>query len=224
MLHNRTVEGIRATRGFDPLPEATEVVRALVNGDERVFTQLVYELSSVMLRVALPYVRERGIAEEVVQEAWLTVLRSLPRFEGRSTVRTWILGIVINLARSRARAEHRSLPVPNDAVDPVIDPARFRPPDATRAPNHWAEGPTPWPVPEEQLLASETRKVIFDAIGELPSTQRDVLILRDMEGFTAEETCNILGLTDTNQRVLLHRARSRVREAIERYFDATEAT
>lgn len=197
---------------------------ALRNGDERVFAELVERWSGVMLRVALAHVESRAVAEEVVQEAWLTVLRDLGRFQRRSSLRTWVLGIVVNLARSRARAERRSVPLPAEPAEPVVDPARFRPSDAARWPDHWAVGPVPWPAPEEDLLAGETRQVIFDAIPGLPPAQREVLVLRDLEGLTAAETCNVLGLTDTNQRVLLHRARSRVRNALERYFGATGPT
>lgn len=177
-----------------------------------------------MLRLALSHVESRAIAEEVVQDAWLTVLRSLARFERRSAFRTWVLGIVVNLARSRARAERRSVPLSSETRDPVVDSTRFLPADHPRWPHHWAVEPAPWRTPEEDLLAEETRKVILDAIEALPATQREVINLRDLEGLPAADVCSILGLTDTHQRVLLHRARSRVRNAIERYVTATEAT
>jgi RNA polymerase sigma-70 factor (ECF subfamily) len=201
-----------------------DTLAALRRGDEGVFAELVESWSGVMLAVALSRVESRAVAAEVVQEAWLTVLRDLDRFEGRSALRTWVLGIVVNLARSRARAERRSLPLPVESPGPVVDPTRFRPSDAASWPDHWALGPVRWAVPEDDLLAGETRRVILDAVAELPSAQREVLALRDLGGLTATETCNVLGLTDTNQRVLLHRARSRVRLAIERYLDATEPT
>ena len=175
-----------------------------------------------MLRLALAHVDRREIAEEVVQDAWMTVLRSLHRFEGRSAFRTWVLGIVVNLGRSRARSERRAIPLFSDSSGPAVDPERFLPSDHARWPHHWAVEPVPWRTPEEELLAGETRKVILDAIHGLPPTQREVLVLRDLEGLTATEVCNVLGLTDTNQRVLLHRARSRVRHAFERYFTVAE--
>jgi RNA polymerase sigma-70 factor (ECF subfamily) len=177
----------------------------------------------MMLRLALSHVESRAVAEEVVQEAWLIVLRSLDRFEGRSSLRTWVLGIVVNLARSRARAERRSLAL-SESSGPSVDPARFLAADHPPWPHHRAVEPITWATPERELLAEETRKVILDAVDGLPAAQRQVLVLRDLEGVAAADVCNILGLTDTHQRVLLHRARSRVRNALERYFSATEAT
>jgi RNA polymerase sigma-70 factor (ECF subfamily) len=200
------------------------VLERLRGGDEHVFTELVGRWSGVMLRLALAHVGSRAVAEEVVQEAWLTVLRDLDRFKRRSALRTWVLGIVVNLARSRARAERRFLPLPDVSGGPVVEVARFRSSDSVRWPHHWALGPVPWPAPEDALLAGEARQVVLGAIAALPPAQREVLVLRDLEGIAAAETCNVLGLSDTNQRVLLHRARSRVRSALEQYFDATEPT
>jgi RNA polymerase sigma-70 factor (ECF subfamily) len=199
------------------------LLQALRDGDERVFADLVERWSGAMLRLALVHVPGRAVAEEVVQEAWLVVLRDLDRFERRSSLRSWVLGIVLNLARSRGRAERRSIPVAAVGGEPVVDPARFRPSDAARWPDHWALGPVPWPTPEEALLDGETRDVILAAVAALPPAAREVLVLRDLEGLGSGETCDALGLTGTNQRVLLHRARARVRHAVERYFDATEA-
>jgi RNA polymerase sigma-70 factor (ECF subfamily) len=195
----------------------------LREGDEQVFSALVDRWGGMMLRLALSHVENRAIAEEVVQEAWLTVLRSLDRFEGRSSLRTWILGIVVNLARSRARAERRSIALPESDA-PVVDSTRFLPADHPRWPHHWAMAPIIWRTPEQELLAEEVRKVILDAIDELPAAQREVMVLRDLEGIAGADVCNVLGLTDTHQRVLLHRARTRVRNALERYFAAPEAT
>jgi RNA polymerase sigma-70 factor, ECF subfamily len=225
---NRLVAHADSSSASSEFDRASEVEEALLEGirqgDERVFAELVQGWSSVMLRLALVHVDSRAVAEEVVQEAWLTVLRDVERFEGRSPLRTWVLGIVVNLARSRARAERRSVALPDDIGGSVADGARFRPRNAARWPDHWALAPVPWPLPEEALLASEARSVILDAIVALPSAQREVLVVRDLEGVSAAEACNVLGLSDTNQRVLLHRARSRVRNALERYFDATEPT
>lgn len=199
------------------------LLKALRDGDERAFTEMVERWSGAMLRLARSHVDSRAVAEEVVQDAWLTVLRTLDRFERRSSFRTWVFGIVINVARSRARAERRT-PLGTGGSGPVMDPARFRPANADRWPDHWATKPTPWRTPEEDLLAGECGKVILDAIDALPSAQREVLVLRDLEGLSAAEACNVLGLTGTNQRVLLHRGRAHVRNAIEQYFAATEAT
>ena len=196
------------------------LVTALRSGDEQVFCQLVDHWGGVMLRLALAHVPNRAVAEEVVQEAWLTVLRSLDRFERRSALRTWVLGIVVNVARSRARAERRSVPLESETAGPSVDPARFLPAEHPRWPHHWATEPVAWRTPEEDLLAGETRRILLEAIAALPPAQRNVLVLRDVEGVTAAEVCNILGISDTNQRVLLHRARSRVRAALERHLAA----
>ena len=196
------------------------LVQALHDRDEQVFDNLVECWSGMMLRLALTHVESRAVAEEVVQDAWLTVLRSLDRFERRSSLRTWVLGIVVNCARSRARAERRSAALSSESA-PVVDPARFLSADHPRWPHHWAVEPAEWRTPEEELLAGETRKAIVDAVDALPSSQRQVIVLRDIEGLPSAEVCNVLRLTDTHQRVLLHRARSRVRNALERYFAAT---
>lgn len=200
------------------------LLRALQEGDDRVFSDLVERWSGIMLRLARSHVESRAVAEEVVQDAWMTVVRSLDRFERRSAFRTWVLGIVVNVARSRARAERRSVPLTYEAGTPVPDPTHFLPPDHPLWPHHWAIEPVEWRTPEADLLTGETRKVILDAIDALPAAQREVLVLRDLDGLGAAETCHILGLTDTNQRVLLHRARSRVRMTLARYFAPEETT
>lgn len=196
---------------------------ALRAGDERVFTELVDELSQRMLRLARVYTSGSSIAEEAVQEAWIVVLRSLDRFEGRSSLSTWIFGIVVNVARARGRHESRSRPFSSLSTGdhPIIDPDRFLPADHDRWPGHWAIAPVSWP--EDAVETAEATEVIRDTIAALPEAQRAVITLRDMIGCTPEETCNALGLTDTNQRVLLHRARTKVRAALEAAFDAMEA-
>ena len=208
-----------------PFVESTDAARlaALRAGDERTFTTLVDELSPRMLKLARAYLTGAAIAEEAVQEAWIVVLRSIDRFEGRSSLATWILGIVVNVARARGRHESRSRPFSSLSTSdqPVIDPDRFLPPDHERWPGHWAIAPAPWP--ERALETAEAEQVIRETIAALPQTQRAVITLRDMIGCTPEETCNTLGLTDTNHRVLLHRARTKVRVALEAAFDTTEA-
>jgi RNA polymerase sigma-70 factor, ECF subfamily len=195
---------------------------ALRAGDEHAFARLIDELSPRMLKLARVYVASHATAEDVVQEAWIVVLGSLERFEGRSTLATWILGIVVNTARARRRRDARARPFSELEPDtgPVLGPERFLPPDHDRWPGHWAIAPAPWP--EHALETAEAHRVIRDTIAALPEAQRAVITLRDMVGCTPEETCNALGLTDTNHRVLLHRARTKVRAALEAAFDATE--
>jgi RNA polymerase sigma-70 factor (ECF subfamily) len=195
---------------------------ALRAGDEEAFLALVRRHQPAMVRVAQIYVSRRDIAEEVVQEAWLGVLRGLDRFEGRSSLKTWLFRIVTNLAKTRAVREGRTIPFsalrsPESVPEPAVEPERFRRPDDPRWPGHWSSKPTEWP--EQQLLGGETLERIQDAIEALPDGQRAVITLRDVEGWSAQEVCNALELSETNQRVLLHRARSKVRGALERYFD-----
>jgi RNA polymerase sigma-70 factor (ECF subfamily) len=204
-------------RCSDPERDDEAFLRALREGDEQVVSELVDRWSQMMLRLALSRVESRAVAEEVVQDAWLTVLRSLDRYERRSTLRTWVLGIVVNLARSRARAERREVPLSSES-EPSVDQRRFLPATHPRWPHHWSIEPAAWRTPEDELLAGETRKIILDAIDALPPAQREVIVLRDIEGMPSTDACNILGLNDTHQRVLLHRARSRVRSALERYY------
>ena len=199
------------------------LIDSLRAGDETAFSDLVTRWSGAMLRAALAHVRNRAIAEEVVQEAWLTMIRTLDRFERRSALRTWVLGIVINVARARARAERRSVSLDENNTGPSVDPSRFLPAEHPRWPHHWATEPARWRTPEQDLLEGETRRIMIAAIEALPPAQREVLVLRDVEGLSSSEVCNIARITDTNQRVLLHRARSRVRAALERHLAATEA-
>ena len=176
-----------------------------------------------MLRIALLYVSSPSVAEEVVQETWLAVLTGLERFEGRSSLKTWLFRILTNKAKTRGQRERRTLPfsalaADGDEGDTAVDVDRFFGPDSRNA-GHWAVPPRG--VPEERLLAAEARARIEAAIAALPPNQRAVITLRDVEGLSAEEACNVLGLSETNQRVLLHRARSKVRAAFERYLEET---
>jgi RNA polymerase sigma-70 factor (ECF subfamily) len=180
------------------------------------FAALVDELSPAMLRMARVYVRTEAAAEDVVQESWIAVIKGLERFEGRSKISTWIFGIVINIARRQGVRDARSTPFSSHD----IGPERFQPDDHPRWPGHWAIAPTAWP--EDALETAETVGVIRQAVAALPDAQREVITLRDVLGYDAKETCNALGLTGTNQRVLLHRARTKVRAALEAAFDATE--
>jgi len=182
-----------------------------------------------LLRVAASYAPSRAVAEEIVQETWLGVLKGIDRFEGRSSLRTWLFRILSNTAKTRAVRERRTVPLSSLAAEagegaPAVDPDRFFSPDHDRYPDHWALGPTRWQTPEEGLLAGEAREVIQEAIDGLPAAQRAVITLRDIEGCPPEEVCEVLEVSDGNQRVLLHRARARVRMALERYFGAVEPT
>jgi RNA polymerase sigma-70 factor (ECF subfamily) len=205
------------------------LIEAIRGGDERAFATLVDEYSPSLLGVAMNHVRSRSVAEEVVQETWVGVIRGLERFQGRSSFRSWIFAILRNTAISRGEREQRTIPMSSLGADSEdedlgLDPDRFFGPDHDRYPGHWALGPTAWPLPEEGLLAGETKDVIVAAINELPPAQRAVITLRDVEGWDSEEVCNTLEISAGNQRVLLHRARSRVRAAIESYFGAVEST
>ena len=180
-----------------------------------------------MVRVAQTYVPSRAVAEEVVQETWIAVMRGIEGFEGRSSLKTWIFRILANVAMRRGERESRSVPfsalaAAEDTGEPSVDPDRFLPADHELFPGHWAVMPARWPTPEEGLLAGETRDVIARAIEELPKAQRTVIALRDVEGWSSEEVCEALEITAGNQRVLLHRARATVRTAIEEYFGAVE--
>ena len=190
-------------------------------GDEAAFAALVGRYGGAMLRVAQLYVRSRAIAEEVVQDAWIGVLQGSARFEGRSSLKTWIFRIVANRAKTRALKEGRSVPFSDLGPDePSVEPERFRGPE-DRYPGHWTTHPSSWAgVPEERLLASETLALVEDAIAELPPAQAVVIRMRDVEGFDAAEVCDALDISESNQRVLLHRARSKVRRALEEYLDA----
>jgi RNA polymerase sigma-70 factor (ECF subfamily) len=181
-----------------------------------------------MLRVALLYVGSRAVAEEVVQEAWLGVLTGLERFEGRSSLKTWIFRILTNVAKTRGEREGRTVPfsalaeAQEQEGGGAVDPERFLGAESVWA-GHWSSARAPLAVPEERLLAAEARSRIDAAIAELPPNQRAVLTLRDVSGFGSEEACELLGISEINQRVLLHRARSKVREAFEAYIREGEA-
>ncbi len=195
-----------------------ELLARLRAGDEAAFMELVDRYGPLMLRIALSHVPSRAVAEEVVQEAWLGVLTGLDRFEGRSSLKTWLLRIVANRARTRGERERRTVPFSSfeTADEPSVDPDRFLPPDHPLYPGGWAVPPQGWP--EERLLAKETLDEVRAAIAKLPPRQQEVILLRDVEGWEPEEVSAALELSDGNQRVLLHRARSKVRGDLERYF------
>ena len=186
---------------------------------------LVNRYQSSLVRIALFYVRNRAVAEEVVQETWVGVLQGIGRFEGRSSLKTWIFSILTNRAKTRGQQEGRHLSFSSlcaqdcASSEQALGPERFLPADHSQWPDHWALPPQSWgESPEKQLLARETKSYLLQAVYALPETQREVIRLRDIEQWTSEEVCNILGISETNQRVLLHRARSRVRRNLESYL------
>jgi RNA polymerase sigma-70 factor, ECF subfamily len=201
-----------------------ELLDALRDGDEAAYVALVRRYGGLMQRVALGYVRTPAVAEEVVQETWCAVLTGLDRFEGRASLKTWLFRILTNRAKTRGQREARTVPFSSlageeDLDGPAVDPDRFLPADHPQWPGHWASGPAPWSaVPDERLLAGEVRTRIRQAIDTLPERQQAVIVLRDLDGWPPEEVCDVLGVSEGNQRVLLHRARSTVRAQLERYF------
>src|SRR5215207_9078546 len=205
-----------------PAAEEAELLARLRQGDERAFEALVDRHYGTMLAVARGYVKSRAVAEEVVQEAWVGVLKGLDRFEGRSSLRTWIIRIVANIAQTRGAREARSVPLSSlapEGDEAAVDPDRFRGRDDA-CPGHWQQYPSDWEaLPEHSLLGRETLELVMAAVRELPPAQQQVITLRDISGFSAEEVCAALDISGGNQRVLLHRARSRVRSALEEHLD-----
>jgi RNA polymerase sigma-70 factor, ECF subfamily len=202
-------------------PADLAIVERLRAGDETTFMILVEEHQASMLRIARTYVSSRAVAEEVVQEAWLGIVKGLDRFEGRSSLRTWMYRIVSNVAKTRGQREGRSIPfsaLSRDDDEPAVDPTWFQ--AATEPfPGGWRAFPDDWRgIPEERLVANETLTRISSAIDALPPLQAEVIRMRDVLGWTSEEVRNALDLSETNQRVLLHRARSRVRRELDAYL------
>ena len=208
-------------------PEDQALVSRLREGDEAAFMDLVERLGPSMLRVARMYVSSVAVAEEVVQEAWVGVLQGIDRFEGRSSLRTWIFRIVVNVAKTRGQREGRSVAFSalagDDLDQPSWDPSIFFGPDAESA-GGWSTLPFDWRgLPEERVSGREILQVIGRALDGLPPLQAEVLRLRDVAGWTSEEVRNALDLSETNQRVLLHRARAKVRGALEAYFSSGDS-
>ncbi len=209
-----------------PVPdEDARLVAALRAGDERAFVTLIERDQSSLIRLAMLYVPNRPAAEDVVQETWLGVLQGIDRFEARASLKTWLFRILTNRAKRRGAREHRTIPFsaawsPDQVGDePTVEPDRFFPVGHEEA-GHWTSFPRSWDdLPDERLLSRETLAQVERAIATLPPTQREVITLRDVEGWPSVDVCNALGLSDTNQRVLLHRARSKVRRALEHYLD-----
>jgi RNA polymerase sigma-70 factor (ECF subfamily) len=201
------------------------LIAELRSGDETAFRTLVKRHDGAMRRVAFAYVRNVSVADEVVQETWLAVIKGLDRFEARSSLKTWIFSILVKRAQSRDVRERRTTPFSSLATQDgetgaTVDPERFLPADHAAA-GYWALTPNRFfELPEDRLLAEETTRLVAEAISRLPARQQQVISLRDVEGWEAEEVCNSLGLSAANQRVLLHRARAAVRGDLEEYFGA----
>jgi RNA polymerase sigma-70 factor (ECF subfamily) len=219
VLQVPTVVNLTDFVASDDDPHLIELLR---NGDEAAFVSLIDRYSDIMVRLAMIYVTAWPVAEEVVQETWMSVFENLGHFEGRSSLKTWMFRILTNCAKTRAQREGRCIPfsshsgMSTDHSESAVEPDRLLPAD-----HHWAGH---WvsikreEMPEERLLSQETRLCLERAIEALPPNQREIIILRDIEGWTSDEICSTLGISEGNQRVLLHRARSKVRSALEKYF------
>jgi RNA polymerase sigma-70 factor (ECF subfamily) len=205
--------------------EELYLIERLRKGDEEAFSSLVNRYYNSLLRLAMFYVPSRAVAEEVVQETWIGVLQGIGRFEGRSSLKTWIFTILTHRAKTRGQQEGRHISFSSlcsaecENSEPALEPERFLPANHAQWPEHWSLPPQSWgESPEKRLLSKEIQSYLRQAIAELPEMQREVIRLRDIEQWTSHEVCNVLGISETNQRVLLHRARSRVRRSLESYF------
>ncbi|WIM92946.1 sigma-70 family RNA polymerase sigma factor [Actinoplanes oblitus] len=204
------------------LPGDPVVVARLRARDETMFAALIDAWSPGMLRAARAHVADDHTAHDVVQEAWLGVLRGIDRFEARSSLRTWVYRILINKARTRGVRDARAVPVGDLGLvggdrEPTVDPARFRGADDPY-PGHWRSSPPAWPSPEDGAVAAETRREVAAALAGLPARQRVVVTLRDVTGHSGDEVCALLSISAANQRVLLHRGRAALRAALERHW------
>jgi RNA polymerase sigma-70 factor, ECF subfamily len=200
-----------------------QTVAALRAGDECAFRDLFARSYPMMKRVARSHVASDAVAEEIVQETWMAVVTGIDRFEGRSALGTWIFSILTNQAKTHSARERRAVPfsciAAGEAGEPAVDPDRFQKDDEAW-PGHWATPPRPWQKPERRLLSLEARDRLKAALDQLPDRQRLIVGLRDVDGRSAEDVCELLGLSQENQRVLLHRGRSRLRAVLEEYIDA----
>ncbi|TDU84489.1 RNA polymerase sigma-70 factor (ECF subfamily) [Kribbella voronezhensis] len=210
---------------MEGIPPDDVLVARLRSGEESAFALVLDSWSGGMLRLARSFVSTEESAAEVVQETWLAVIEGIDRFEGRSSLKTWIYRILTNQAKRRGVREHKVVPLSSiqtgssaDDSGPTVDPARFRPP-GDPYPGHWWEFPASWPTPEQGLLGGEARVLLSQALVELPERQRAVIVLRDVEGYSSDEVCDLLEISPGNQRVLLHRARAFLRGKLEEYYE-----
>jgi RNA polymerase sigma-70 factor (ECF subfamily) len=200
--------------------DETLLVKALCARDVDAFAYLIDRYHAPFTRIARLYVPNNEVAEEVVQETWLAVLQGVERFEQRATLKTWLYRILTNIARARGVKEQRTIPYADTQEfddSPAVDSRRFR--RFGRHAGAWKRPPNPWPEPEQTVIDADVLATVERAAGSLPPAQREVLTLRDVLGWNTAEVCEALGISDTNQRVLLHRARSKVRGELERYYD-----
>ncbi len=205
------------------------LVAGLRAGDEAAFLTLIRRHQASMLRIARVYVASHASAEDVVQETWLAVLRGVDRFDGRSSLKTWMYRILVNRAKTAGQRERRCVPdsqfAPHqpDGSEPAVAAERFLDALHPQWPQHWKHPPLPWERSvEDRLVTAEAVGVVGDAINDLPPAQRLVVTLRDVECWTAQEVCRVLGLSESNQRVVLHRARGKVRQRLENYYGSAD--
>jgi RNA polymerase sigma-70 factor (ECF subfamily) len=220
MQAEQTIAGVTITASDE------RTVAALRAGDEGAFRELFARTYPMMKRVARGYVASDAVADEIVQETWVAIVTGIDRFQRRSALGTWIFSILTNQAKSHCARERRALPfssvTPSDLEESAVDPDRFQKDDEAW-PGHWATPPRPWQKPERRLLSLEARERLKEGLAQLPDRQRLIVGLRDIDGHSAEEVCDLLGLSQENQRVLLHRGRSRLRAVLDDYFDGAEA-
>lgn len=212
--------------GTTTLPPDDVLVAGLRSGDEATFAELLDSWTPAMIHVAGTHVSSPDSAAEVVQDTWLAVIKGVHRFESRSSLRTWVFRILVNLAKTRGIRERRTVPWSSltpvsEDLPPTVDPERFRGP-ADDYPGHWKSFPAPWQTPEGAALDDEIRLLLHRLLEDLPDRQRIVVTLRDVEGYTSDEVCSMLDLSAGNQRVLLHRGRATVRAGLESYLSAPD--
>ncbi|EHB53532.1 RNA polymerase, sigma-24 subunit, ECF subfamily [Mycolicibacterium rhodesiae JS60] len=205
--------------------DESTLIASLRAGDEAAFATLVDRHTPALLRVARGYVRTNEAAEEVVQETWIALIKGIAKFEGRSSLRTWLFTVMINIAKTRGIRDRRIADAESSAFGGgTVDPTRFRPATDPDWPGHWRDhsAPTPFPdTPEGSVLAAELIALARRELDKLPDRQRTVVTLRDMLGFDSDEVCELLALSVANQRVLLHRGRAAIRQALEDYLQET---
>jgi RNA polymerase sigma-70 factor (ECF subfamily) len=213
-------------QAMDARLDEKALLNLLRQRNEMAFAQLIEQYHPSLVRLASIYVQDTTTAEEVAQETWLAVLQGLDRFEGRSSLKTWIFTILTNKAKTRGQRDNRTVSYTDLEEllqsEPTVDPKRFKDPSAEKWPNHWAFGaePVSWAgIPEDVLLSQEIMDLIRKTVDALPEKQRLMIALHDQDELSTQEIRNILGVSETNQRVLLHRARAKVRQALEDYLE-----